>query len=163
MLLLLRKLHHDNRLNLMLTNVDNYLNVLPTWHELHRRHLHTETKSPAACRNPTRIKERFNYLCQVYPKFTCFLFWLFLAAIIHARARAHTRVCTPSRLKRGGVNQCCLKSNLRNTAISLQNTPRSFNSLLLTTRREIGDSIIRITESMDTNPEPNPWKVTILT
>lgn len=75
----------------MLTNVDNYLSVLPTRHEL-------QSKTPAhrdkeSCGLPKLSTQRSGIFtfCQVYPKFTCFLSWLFLAAIIHART--HTTHC----------------------------------------------------------------------
>lgn len=77
--------------NLMLTNVDNYLSVLPARHEL-------QSKTPAhrdkeSCGLPKLSTQRSGIFtfCQVYPKFTCFLSWLFLAAIIHART--HTTHC----------------------------------------------------------------------
>lgn len=75
----------------MLTNVDNYLSVLPARHEL-------QSKTPAhrdkeSCGLPKLSTQRSGIFtfCQVYPKFTCFLSWLFLAAIIHART--HTTHC----------------------------------------------------------------------
>lgn len=85
----------------MLTNVDNYLSVLPTRHEL-------QSKTPAhrdkeSCGLPKLSTQRSGIFtfCQVYPKFTCFLSWLFLAAIIHARTHtqhtASARACCPGR------------------------------------------------------------------